>query len=927
MQKIFTTTLTFLLFSLACLTNNIAAAQETGTVTGQVKDKATNETIPGAVILIKDTHKGKTTDLEGKFEMKLEPGVYTFICNYIGYKKTAARNIKVVAGKISKVNFDLEVSDTLSKEVQVVHAKLTNTENAVLNEIKKTDNVASGVSAVQISKSLDRDAAEVVRRVPGVTIIENRFILVRGLSDRYNSVWLNDAQAPSAESDKRAFSFDVIPSALIDRIMIYKAASAELPGDFAGGMVKIYTSEFPSKKTFSIGLSTSYRAGTTLQPFSYNQSSPTDIFGFDNGMRSIPSIAPDRIQRNADNNAQIANAFKDNWAVKSGTAMPDMRFNLNYMNTYDIKKVKLGVVSSVNYTNTNLYYSAHRTDYDSADIANDYTDKVYNNTVRIGLLQNFSMLVGNSKFFFKNLYNQTGSSQTTLRTSNLANENLKAYEFAYGSRGTLSSQLGGVHMFKDEKFTYNWTLGYSHTRRNDPDLRRIAYSKQPGEPDSMYKAEIPSGGVDPNFGGGRLYRTLTEAIYSFSHNLNYKFKVHNLSPELNAGNYVEYRDRSFNARVIGPVIFPGAQAQQLERLPIDQIFQPQNFGNGGFRLDEITNPSDAYSGQNKLLATYASLNLPVNKFKITGGLRGEYNIQSLQSYVNTNPVSPSVTTFFLLPSTNISYHFTDKSLLRVAYGKTLNRPEFREWSPFKFYDFNLNALTNGSLFSSVLYPNGTTLKVAEIQNVDLRYEFYPSMGETFQIGGFYKNFRNPIEQAILVSSGDSRSFSFTNANSAYLYGVEMDVRKKVYKNFSVLANASLIKSQVTVLQSVNQQKTRPLQGQSPYVINVGLYYQDTTKGLQVTLLYNVFGPRIYVVGSKDYPSIGELPVNSLDLTISKSVTRRITLTLGAQNIINQQVRLVQDTNKDNIFSGTGTDKNFRSYRPGSYFTLGARLNL
>jgi outer membrane receptor protein involved in Fe transport len=914
------------LFSLFCL-KQVSYAQNTVKLTGTVKDKISGELIVGALVKIQDTKIAALTDTSGNFELKVAPGTCSLLVHYLGYPDKTLQQINVPAGGKSGLVIELEQADT-TKQVIITHQRITNTENAVMNEIKKTNNVATGISGNQIAKSLDRDAAEVVKRVPGVTVIENRFIMVRGLSDRYNTVWLNDAGAPSSEADKKAFSFDVIPSSLIDRIIIYKAASPELPGDFAGGMIKIYTTEFPAERKLNFSISGSYRAGSTFQDFYNTKPGSTDFLGFDDGSRALPGGAFSRVQRLDPGNADIARSFKDNWALNPSSAMPDLRFGFNYLNTYNFNDIKLGVVSSVNYSNTNSIYTVRRTDYDSSYISNDFTDNISTNTARIGLMQNFSVLIGDTKIYFKNLYNLMGITRNVLRTGNLiTDDSYRGYEMGYESRGTYSGQLGGSTVTKNEKLYYTFNLGYNYTDKNEPDLRRIVYTKPREEADSMYKAQIPASGVDPNFGGGRIYRHLSENMYSFTHNFLLKLNLAGYKYELNLGNYAEYKSRDFNARLLGVTLVPGPQAQYLERLPVDKIFAPQNFGGSGFQLDEITNPSDAYQGQNLLIASYGGLNLPIGKFRIVAGLRDEYNVQSLQSYVNTNPVTPEAVTNFLLPSVNINYNFTDKHLIRFAYGKTLNRPEFREWSPFKFYDFNLGALINGSLHESVLAPNGTILKVAEIQNFDLRYEYYPGPGETIQFGVFYKQFTNPIEQVILLASSDSRTFSFSNANSAYSAGAELDVRKRIFGNLSVVLNASYIKSEVTVLHSIDQQTTRPMQGQSPYVVNGGLYYQDSAGNYQASLLYNVFGPRIFVVGSNSYPSIGELPFHSLDFSLTKSLGKIMKITLGIQNILDSEVGFVQDTNKDNVFSEKGADTPFQKYRPGRYFTLGLKFNL
>ncbi|HRG39672.1 MAG TPA: TonB-dependent receptor, partial [Bacteroidia bacterium] len=261
----------------------------------------------------------------------------------------------------------------------------------------------------------------------------------------------------------------------------------------------------------------------------------------------------------------------------------------------------------------------------------------------------------------------------------------------------------------------------------------------------------------------------------------------------------------------------------------------------------------------------------------------------------------------------------------------VNRPEFREWSPFKFYDFDFNADIYGSLFKSVLPKSGQVLETCTIDNFDLRYEYYPSNGEMIHIGAFYKNFINPIEQYILPSS--NRLFTFANAASAYSYGLELDLKKNLgsisskLKNFNLVANTSFIKSQIKLDFAFNQSLTRPLQGQSPYVINTGVYYSNDEKELQITALYNVVGPRIFLVGTNDYASWGELSKNNIDLSVTKKIANRLSVNVQIQDILNQPVWVVQDTNQDDKFSRKGEDLTIMKYKRGQFFNLGIRYAL
>ncbi|HEX9958692.1 MAG TPA: TonB-dependent receptor, partial [Fibrella sp.] len=270
---------------------------------------------------------------------------------------------------------------------------------------------------------------------------------------------------------------------------------------------------------------------------------------------------------------------------------------------------------------------------------------------------------------------------------------------------------------------------------------------------------------------------------------------------------------------------------------------------------------------------------------------------------------------------------------------TINRPEFREIAPFEYYDFSLLATIRGN----------TTLTTATIQNVDAKWEFYPTPSELISVTGFYKHFRNPIESLLLLKP-NVLSYTFMNAQSAQNYGVEIEIRKgfqesasEILKNLTVVGNLSLIKSRVDVGDVITapdlggeiQQyrglttNARPLAGQSPYLLNLGVYYAAPRSGWQGNILYNVFGQRIFAVGNVDVPSIYEMPRHVVDLNLTKTLNNRIELRLGIQDILNQPFQLAEDFNRDgkigtDVTSQTaGADQTRRSFRRGSYYTVSA----
>jgi TonB-dependent receptor len=395
--------------------------------------------------------------------------------------------------------------------------------------------------------------------------------------------------------------------------------------------------------------------------------------------------------------------------------------------------------------------------------------------------------------------------------------------------------------------------------------------------------------------------------------------------EFKTGLFFEDKSRDFGARNLGYIkSTPSFQTT----LPIDQLLSGQNFNSNGVKIDEQTNPNDSYKASNSLLAAYLSANYALGKkFNAIVGVRAEQNSQKLNSADLVGmPINYDNTRLDILPSVNLTYNFTEKSLLRLAFGKTLNRPEFRELAPFSFYDFVNNRTVSGN----------PSLKNADVQNYDLRYEYYPTPSELISIAAFYKDFTNPIE--VIFSSGANPVLNFSNAESAYSTGIEGEFRKNLNSSnpnsflgkMSLVFNGTFIYSRVKLDKSLaaDQSDNRPLQGQSPYIINAGLNYNDTKRGLQLNLNYNVIGKRIFAVGNNfgaPYPDWYEMPRNVIDFNFSKQVSKLLMIKGGVTDLLNQDNYILQNGNQNNIFNKS-EDQVIQSFQPGRVISLGLVLS-
>lgn len=934
----------FYLFLFVFSVHFLSLHSQTSGLKGVISDAKSGELLIGANILVQGTDIGNASDLDGSYLVeKISPGDYNIVFSYTSYKTQIVR-VTLVKDEILELNIKLEEESVVLEGVTITATKKTDSEVSMINTIKMSNLVVSGVSSQQISKSQDRDASEVVRRIPGVTIRDGRFVIVRGLIERYNSVWLNNASTPSSEADIRAFSFDVIPSNAIDRILIFKTPAPELPADFAGASIQIFTKSNADENRTSFSYNVGYNNQATFNKnYETYTGSKTDWIGFDNGLRNLPANYPtdkNALAKYADNPSEttkqlintIGKSFNKNWTTFNNAAGPNQSLNFSYSKRFVIGKVSVGNLTSLNYSNNNSFFVAKKFAYDGYDVKNEipyyrhqFEDNRSTNNVRLGALMNWLFIFGkNQKIEFRNILNQSGEKYTNSRSGidNGSSFYLSQRELFYQSRLTYSGQLSGTHNFNNELTKLDWTIGYSIANRDQPDTRRItsalSLDLEKNQPYSYLFTSDP----DPRL-FGRLYLENKENIVTTNVNLNKIIQTKGtFLPQVKVGVYAEQKERTFNARNIG-FVRSGTPSPDLFTNSIINIFNDANINyQKGIRVAEKTSASDSYDAKNELLAGYLALNLPISKkFNLYSGVRAEFNNQMLNIASSPTPVFKNARTDFF-PSLNSTFNFNEKNLLRLAFGRSVNRPEFREIAPFVYYDFEQVANIYGN----------TKLKNAYVQNLDLRYEWYPSTGETVTFGGFFKSFTNTIE-AQMRQFGSDISYEYVNTRSAKSLGAELDVRKSLrslednkslsfLKNFVLVLNASIIGSQVSTDSPTERDDVRVMQGQSPYIVNTGIYYQDAKNDLNFSVLYNRIGKRIVFIGDLENPHIWEMPRNSLDLTLSKQIGKLLQIKAGVRDIINNKTNWVQyfDFQKN----GVSTEKklDYYSFRPGTVYTLG-----
>ena len=885
---------------------SVTVFAQTGKISGKISDKKTGETLIGVTVKIKGTTKGSSTDVEGRYVIGgLAVGKYAIEASYIGYTTKSITDVEVKDGATTVIDLIMDDSnDQKLNEVVITASVKKESINTLYANQKSSISISSGISAELIRKSPDRNTSDVLKRVSGASIQDNKFIIVRGLSDRYNSAMLNNAVLPNTEVDKKAFSFDILPSNMIDAIVVNKTASADIPGDFSGGVVQVTTKDFPDNPFLNFSLGTSYNTQSAFKDFQRASGSKNGVFGSYNKDRNIPGSFPSRAEYLAlpvENRVALSKQFANNWGYENVKSILGPAFQGNYGTTKVFKNdSKFGTVLSLSYRYDERLKQSDQKAYTGEALGDQFSDNIYNYNTNIGALANFAYSWGSNKIALKNIYNRVLENQfvSRLGVDDSQSKFLRSADYVL-QRSLISNQLSGNHVLSAaSKIKLDWNLNFANTDRKEPGFKRMDY-QQESSTGGFTIANVPSSGqASPNL-GGNFNSKLNENLYGGAFDITVPVKWFQDNNKIKFGYFGQYRTRDFAARVIG-FVRSGTFDNSLLSRPQDQIFAPENIKENGFVLNEITNGTDAYNANSFLNAGYAMFDgYLTEKLRLGIGARLESYNQKLNSTDNSsNPLAVDTTYINVLPSANLIYNLTEKANIRLSASQTVGRPEFREIAPFSFYDFNKNATVLGN-------PN---LKQSKTTNFDLGYAVYPSSGQVFSVSAFYKEFELPIEQTLQIGTS-GRTFGYTNSKSATLYGVEMEFRRPLdfigeqFNNFTFSTNASYLKSEVNVKKTINKTGKRPLQGQSPYLINAGLMYNSKKENSTgVSLLYNRIGKRIWAVGNVQDPDIYENPRNVLDLQLSQKFAKsRVEVKLNYSDILNNKAIYYQ--------KGKGTDPN------------------
>ncbi len=899
---------------------------QTGTISGTVLDEATGETMIALPVIVVGTDVVRTTDFDGKYAIQIAPGTYTLKFTYLGYQDKTVTDVIVKANEVTFVDVSMPVASAGLEEVVVTAKSIERTENALLMLQMNSDKIQDGISYQEMSRMAIGNVANAMTKITGTSVQDGKYVVVRGLGDRYSLSQLNGLPMPSIDPYRNSAQLDLIPTKLLDNIIATKTFTPDQPGTFTGGNIDIRTKSFPEQRTFSASVSMGYNTQNNLKDdFLTHEGYNSDFWGYGLKDRERPGILSDSLfMVYGDKNAELKARFGDSTAASTINKVVDVMsyqfdtmhtrspidygVNLSFGNTYSTgKNSSLGLIVGGTFRQEYEHRpNALQANWFVYDLKSDSlrTSGNYRRTdsYQIPTVNGFGGLAYKFDTYntvdFKVIYNHVATKTTTyLQGEDGLNIEAPSYKLGraqtWMERKMINYQLTGQHHIpKWGGLEIDWRTSIVNASRTEPNLRFFS---------SQYDAEtntesVPLANVNDPF---YFWRALNDDIKVGALDLILPiFKYKDDGSKIKIGGFTSRKDRNFDEYRY--IVYTPNNATDYNG-DFDAFFAPENLGvirtdtlpNGNQRyiignyINQATRVENSYAGYENVNAAYAMITFsPLRKLKVIAGARVESTDIFVQSKIvdivgeepdSTNTGEIDVTN--VLPSINLVYNLKDNMNLRASYNQTLARPNLREIAPFASFDPLIDEFFIGN----------PELVTTDIKNYDLRWEWFPNPGELFAVSGFYKTFENPISLQYLNSSNPE--FQYANVEKGAIGGIELEFRKTLgfispaLEKFKLSTNLTFIESSMDVIeQSGLEPESRPFEGQSPLLANVTLGFNDPDKSWDIQLTYNYTGERLVAVGLVS-PDIYERSFSMLDAIISKKFGN-VSLKLAANNLLN-----------------------------------------
>lgn len=964
--KLLLTVLTMILFVSA-----VFAAP--GKIVGKIVDAESGDDMIGVTVMLENTTTGTRSNLDGQYSItKIPDGTYTLVFSSVGYSTKKIDQVTVKNGEVQTINVVMEPSVVTGKDVVVKGTRIEGSDASILADRQKATVVSDAISAETISRTGSSDAGDAVKKITGASVMDSKYVVVRGIGGRYNNTTLNGMPMPSADPDKHSVHMDLMPAKLLDKVVVKKTFTPDQYGNFTGGSVDLGTKSMPEEFTMTFSQSTGYNSQTTGKSgFLTQAGGKTDWLAMDDGTRELSpelsdpnTVMPRYTQARRDSELahtidRLSNSLRNEMEHHTKTGPINQGYSFMFGNQYQVGEKPLGVLASLSYNHkASLYTDGIKNRWErtgGSDFMNSYYE--FNDSRGVEEVL-WGGLAGIS--FEPDDYHRLSARYTYSRNSEKESRYLNGnfnYEFPndnqvfetralkFTERYMNAYQLAGKHFFHNIEststpFEMEWMLSYSENNVNTPDFRTFAdaiiYSDSTLTDTTGFV--VQQSGVDyPTRWFGELQERKKAIKIDLAHDLSNepgytgKLKVGAFGEQTRRENREQrfwYRNYSSSS---DPIEYWGdpydyfspantgivdSTFWQVDSESGDSLYR-YTFGNV-LEYKTVEQKQATYDGEQNLYAFYGMLEMPVTRrLQIVGGARLEMTEMRV---ANANDVRGDLNNFDVLPSANIILRLRENMNLRLAATRTLARPSFREKMPMKTYEFN---------YGYTIFGN-PDLERTLISNYDARWEYFIRPGEIFAVSGYYKYFDKPITRFIVDVNGNLEP---RNVEYGKIYGLEIEFRSRLDRiagflsNFTLSGNITFIDSEIRVGEAEmkiaigydeNWSPTRTMQGQSPYIVNIDLGFESPSSGTTADVLFNVFGERMTEVSLGGVPDVMEQPFHSLNAKVSQKIFGKLKVSLSASNILNESLQKTQT-----LGGVVYTDS---EYKPGRTFSVGTSFS-
>lgn len=899
----------FILLFLIFTSIHVTAAS----INGKVTDKNTGELLVGCTVYIEELKKGTVTGFDGSYLIRdIAPGNYTIRCSFIGYE-TEQQSVSINSdGATLTINFLLTPAHNSIDEVLVTGIYERNTERSARATEKNAANIINVMSAKAIELSPDLNVANVIQRMSGVTMERNssgepQYAILRGMDKRYNYTLVNGVKIPSPDNKHRYVPLDIFPSELLDRVEVTKSLTSDMEGDASGGVVNMIMKDAPAKFTFHVNGALGYNSMFLSD----------DMVSYK--LSDILYKSP-REEYSKDYRASMDDFQNASGKFSTGAALPNGIAGITLGNRFADNR--LGVIVAANFqnfnkTNTSLFFDNEMIQTEkTVRLTNERFREYFENQKQYGIHNKFDFKINSRhKLEWYNAYISASNAQ--IRESNSINYKLnydpangfedRSYQTRIRSQyqSILISNLQGRHK-TGERLSIDWSAIYSLAKNRLPEQTHINI-------DNLIQNFIDNIYVDAD-GSTRRWEHNSDRDYTAQLNLKYNTDIRSAKLTIKTGglfrnkqrenDYVNYRFKPINGN--------------------------QRYGIDYNTLDEITwtlyTPAGSvgplvYDANEKIGAGYLNGSILSDKLFISAGVRAEYTNQGYFMYFPDAGSSPDGNQTYLdiLPSVQLKYMPIESINWKASYFRSINRPGFFEIVPYQIINEEYNEFGNKDL------------RRAQIDNFDLRWEYFPNQTEQLMVGLFLKNLKDPIEYAYFTTNYRQYGYGPVNLGDARNLGAEVDFLKYL-RNFGIKANYTFTHSQIVTPKAyfgmdesgsykrMFEDQKRPLAGQAMHVANLSLLYKNTRNGWDAQLASSYTGEKINIASHYLNSDYWQAPIFQLDASVDKDFKNGLSVFAKVTNLANSRRReYIKTTNPYNDkFPKPDYNKNYTLIRDETF---------